>query len=282
MTADGPLIRNVSDTARWIAAQRADETERPDAAFRDPYARRLAGERGAQIARAMAFGGSDWSIVARTCDIDRIIDEQVSRGISRVVNLAAGLDTRPYRMSLPPSLEWVEIDLPGILEYKDEILENEKPVCALERIRLDLSDATARGEALDRLGGQSKRTLILTEGLLIYLPENEVASLAADLARELSFERWILDLMSPRLMKMLMRRYGSRLVEAGAPFKFAPKEGTEFFARFGWKLAETRSPLKTAARLKRLPFLLRYLSWFPESKSPRNSRPWSAICLFER
>ncbi len=281
MATDGPLIRDITDTARWIAAQRARESERPDAVFRDPCARRLAGERGEQIARAMQRTAGDWHVVARTHIIDRMIEEQVRQGISLVVNLAAGLDTRPYRMNLPASLQWVEIDLPAILDYKEEILKAEKPVCALERIKLDLSNPVARREVLDRLGSEGKRTLILTEGLLAYLPESDVASLAADLARQPRFERWILDLMAPKLAKMLMRRFGSRLSEAGVPFKFAPQEGTEFFAPFGWKLVEWRSHLKTAARLKRLPLVLRLFALLPESSSA-GSRPWSAICLFEK
>jgi len=58
--------------------------------------------------------------------------------------LAAGLDARPYRMALPPSLRWVEVDLPALLAYKEEILRGEKPSCALERIPLDLTDVEAR------------------------------------------------------------------------------------------------------------------------------------------
>lgn len=54
MSKTGPLVRDVSDTALWVAVYRARETERPDALFRDPYARRLAGARGEQIARAAA------------------------------------------------------------------------------------------------------------------------------------------------------------------------------------------------------------------------------------
>jgi O-methyltransferase involved in polyketide biosynthesis len=40
-----PLVRNIADTARWVAWFRAQETLRPDAVFRDPLAARLAGER---------------------------------------------------------------------------------------------------------------------------------------------------------------------------------------------------------------------------------------------
>src|ERR1700683_3089968 len=55
--SDDALIRNVSDTARLVAVDRAVESERPDALFRDPFARRLAGERGARIAKSNPLGG---------------------------------------------------------------------------------------------------------------------------------------------------------------------------------------------------------------------------------
>src|SRR5205807_9545136 len=110
-----PLIRNVSDTALWAAVYRAAETERPDALFRDPYARRLAAERGRQIAESLpAAIRADWAWVGRTYLFDQLIAEQLRQGVDMVVNLAAGLDARPYRMDLPSSLQWIEVDLPGI------------------------------------------------------------------------------------------------------------------------------------------------------------------------
>ena len=63
---------------------------------------------------------------------------------------------RAYRLKLPASLKWVEIDLPDLLQYKEEILRDEKPVCSLERVSLDLSDETARRELFDRLGRQAQ------------------------------------------------------------------------------------------------------------------------------
>src|ERR1700732_656244 len=135
-----PLIRNVSDTALWSAVYRAAESERPDALFRDPYARRLAAERGRQIAESVPGAvRADWAWVGRTYLFDQLIVEQLGQGVDMVVNLAAGLDARPYRMDLPPTLQWVEVDLPGILDYKEEILAGERPVCALERVRLGLA-----------------------------------------------------------------------------------------------------------------------------------------------
>jgi len=67
--------------------------------------------------------------VARTYCFDRIISEQVAQGAEMVINLAAGLDTRPYRMALPASLKWIEVDLPPMLAYKEQILRTRKSQC---------------------------------------------------------------------------------------------------------------------------------------------------------
>ena len=275
-----PLIRNISDTARWVAVYRAQETERPDAVFRDPFARRMAGERGEQIARMKPLGGDNaWSMITRTYLIDEFIDAELRRGADLVVNLAAGLDSRPYRMHLPPSLRWVEVDLPEILDYKEEALRDEKPVCTLERIRLDLSDAHGRRQLFAQLGQSARRALIITEGLMIYLTAEAAGSLAADLAAPASFHSWIVDIASPGLLRMLRKRMASQLSQA-APFKFAPEEGPRFFKQFGWEPAEVQSLLKNAAQLKRLSFFLRLFALLPENEKSRRERPWSGVCLF--
>ena len=123
MNEPNPLVRNISDTARWVAYFRARETERPDALFRDPYAERLAGERGFQIANTLPEGNKhEWAWAARTYLFDEFLSREIQEGVDLVVNLAAGLDARPYRMQLPATLRWAEVDLPEILSYKEAIL----------------------------------------------------------------------------------------------------------------------------------------------------------------
>jgi methyltransferase (TIGR00027 family) len=278
-----PLIRNISDTARWVAVYRARETERRDPIFRDPFARRLAGERGDEIARSLPdVTSNDWPWTARTWLFDHFLSEQIRQGADMVVNLAAGLDARPYRMDLPPSLQWVEVDLPGIFEHKEEILKDARPVCSLERVALDLSDVEARRALFERLGRQARNAVVVCEGLLIYLSEDEVGSLATDLAAIPSFRHWSFDLTSRALLRMLARRWGRQLSGAGAPFKFAPEEGPAFFARYGWRPVDVRSMMKTAAHLKRLPWLLRLFALLPDAKGAHASRPWSGVVLAER
>ena len=277
------LIRDVSDTARWMAVYRARETERPDAVFRDPFARALAGERGERIAAALPFGDENaWSFIARTYLFDRLVAKQVTQGCDLVLNLAAGLDTRPYRMGLPASLRWVEVDLPDILDYKEEILGDAKPVCALERVRLDLSNADARRGLFSRIARGAKQVLVLSEGLLIYLMPGEVGELAQDLALPPGAQHWAVDICSPGLLAMMKERMADLVKEAGAPFLFAPAEGPPFFTAYGWTPIAVRSLLKTAAKLERLPLALRMFSMLPESSGAQGSRPWSAVCLLAR
>lgn len=277
-----PLIRNISDTALWVAVYRARETERQGALLQDPFARKLAGERGEQIAKSMEPGQRhEWPFIARTLRFDQIVTEQIKQGTDMVINLAAGLDTRPYRMDLPSSLKWVEVDLPAMIDYKEEILAGDKPRCALERVRLDLADVTGRRALFQKLGRNAGKILVLTEGLLVYLTREEVSALGRDLAAQSNFRDWAIDLCSPGLLKMLQKSLAA-LKDAGSPLKFGPEEGPEFFIAFGWKAAGVYSMLKTAAEIKRLPFFLRLMSFLPESNGRQGSRPWGAVCHLTR
>src|SRR5215469_5787417 len=101
MTEQARLIDDVGDTARWVAYHRALESERPDALFRDPYARQLAGERGRRIADGMprlpwshpGARGLTWGLAMRTKAYDDFILRAIAElDADAVVNLAAGLD----------------------------------------------------------------------------------------------------------------------------------------------------------------------------------------------
>src|SRR5436309_8828650 len=177
------------------------ESQRPDALFRDPYARRLAGARGAQILAALPRGHTwAWPMIVRTAVLDELILRAIERdGVDTVLNLAAGLDTRPYRLPVPPSLRWVEADFPDVIAYKQEQLTGERPVCAVEHEGIDLTDVGRRRALFGRIGAAARQVLVVSEGLLVYLTPQQVAALAADLAAPSSFRWWLMDLASPRL-----------------------------------------------------------------------------------
>jgi len=281
MDQSNPPVRNVSDTARWVAYFRARETQRPDALFHDPFAERLAGERGFEIANTLPQGNKhEWAWVARTYLFDQFLSREIHGGVDMVVNLAAGLDARPYRMELPETLQWVEVDFPEIVSYKENILGSEKPKCHMERVSLDLSEVLGRRTFFAALDRRAKNIVVMTEGLLIYFASEEVASLARDLAAGEHFKSWVIDLASPGQLKLMQRSTGKQLSEANAAFKFGPQEGAKFFIPHGWEPKDTQGFLKTAAQLGRAPAEL--LSLLPEPKEISGNYPWTGVCLLKK
>jgi methyltransferase (TIGR00027 family) len=271
VAATEPLISNVSETARWVATYRAVESARPDALFHDPLADRLAGERGrAIVAAAPRTIRNGWWLVARTKFIDDVIMDAIVDGCDRVLNLAAGLDTRPYRLDLPPDFTWVEADLPGLLAEKERLLADETPRCRLTRHAVDLADPAARDAFLDdELAGTTK-ALVLTEGLLMYLEDSDVRALSTAFNRpEVAW--WMLDFAGPGLQKRMNKR--TRGLMNSAPFKFAPANGLAFFEDLGWRPIEMESVFAAAHRFDRLPGWMRPLAWLPrpDPRKPGNN-----------
>ena len=286
MTSDNPLS-HVSDTARWVAFYRAMESERPDALFRDPHARRLAGPEGEAVVRGMKKGRQyAWPMIVRTAVMDEIILRTVERdGADAVVNLGAGLDARAYRLDLPGDFRWIDVDLPGILQVRAERLGDATAVCRADTVQADLTDPTVRRTVLERVATTGDRLLVLTEGLLVYLQPEQVAALARDLHQHASLRWWLIDLGSPRLLKMLARTWGRQLTAAGAPMIFAPAEGTAFFEPHGWKEVEFRPIFDESIRLGRTVRFARFWRWlgrfYPESKR-EEFRRMSGVVLLER
>ena len=253
MAKSGRNIDNVSDTARWVARYRAIESGRPDAIFKDPFAERLAGEKGkAIVAHSPRQTRNGWPVVARTKAIDDMVLASLADGCDCVVNLAAGLDTRPYRLPLPPSLRWIEADLPAMIDEKARLLANETPSCELVPAKVDLSDASERASFLTTAIDGRQRVLVISEGLLMYLNEDTVRSLARDLDRP-AVAWWVFDTISPLVREGVMKAMPDDL--SNAPMLFSPPNGVAFFEALGWKTLEARSALHDARRLRRLPTL---------------------------
>lgn len=250
-----PLIRDISDTARWAAWCRAVESERPDALFRDSLAKRLAGERGLAIEEAMnkGRGSTVSSLVVRTVAFDKLIMDRLAEGgIDTVVNLAAGLDTRPYRLALPAHLRWVEVDLPDLIAYKNDCLADEQAACQVERVSLDLAQAEARRRLLASMGGQAGGALVLTEGLVLYLDSEVVTDMAKDLASVPAFRTWLMDLLHPGLLPFVVQSWNTQEAGSANVPKFAPEGGATYFQPFGWTVRDCISAWEEGERLNRL------------------------------
>jgi methyltransferase (TIGR00027 family) len=285
--ARSPILQSVSDTALLVAHHRAMESARLDAVFRDPFAKRLAGDRGEKIARKLPWGRRmAWSTITRTAVMDEIVLGLVRDGVDTVLNLAAGLDTRPYRLELPSSLRWVEMDLPAVIAEKTDALAGDEPRCRLERIGVNLAIADERRQAFAGLAGKMKKALVMTEGLLIYLNAATVSELARDLHSQPAIQYWMCDLASPIILKRMQKWWGKQMKAANAWMDFAPAEGTKFFEPLGWREKEFHELYENSERIGRpMPF-----AWmikvqarlFPKRTRKRMALWRAGVVLLER
>jgi methyltransferase (TIGR00027 family) len=278
MADGGHLITHVSDTARWTAHYRANESARADALFDDPLAERLAGEQGrAIVAKTPIVSRNGWWLIARTKIIDDAIADAIADGCDRVLNLAAGLDTRPYRLNLPSDFPWIEADLPQLLAEKTQLLADQTPRCRLTRTAVDLADPQARDAFFTEALAGATKAMVLTEGLLMYLDDTDVDALSAAIKRP-EVRWWMIDFAGPGLRRMMNKKMSGIL--QNAPFKFAPDNGLAYFEGLGWRVVESESLMLAANRFRRLPVFVRPATWGPQP-NPRHPgrRSWSATAL---
>ncbi len=133
MSHDGtvdPKHRRHSAMGRGISS--AGDRAAAMRCFATRLAGRLAGELGQRIADEVPGGNShSWAWVLRTYLFDQFISQQIEQGADMVVNLAAGLDARPYRMTLPRSLQLGRSGSAGIDRLQGERHRRRKTgVCA--------------------------------------------------------------------------------------------------------------------------------------------------------
>jgi methyltransferase (TIGR00027 family) len=247
------LIHEPFDTALLTAGARAIATEQRKPLIRDPYARLLAGERGIEIARQIPDSRElIHGMITRTYILDELIEEVLAqKPVDTIINFATGLDTRAYRMDIPASVSWYEVDLPPVLEKKKQLLEEAKLTsnCEVISAPLDITDTKARQDFLHETLRNRKKVLVITEGLLAYLKEKQVAALAKDLASYPQVRWWLTESpATPTFMAKEVSRwrtYASPRVE----LRFAPVEGTHFFDPYGWYPAIFYSFLEAAWEL---------------------------------
>jgi len=169
-------------------------------------------------------------------------------GVDSVLCLGAGLDARPWRLDLPAELRWTEVDFPAMLDYKYGILQDTEPHCRLERKSADLNNARERQEAVAQAAAGARKPLMITEGLLMYLPAETVHALAEE-AREAGFRYWIMDSSSPAFMR---RAHGDAIEHINRVRAESHLEGPQIRAaveEHGWKPLERQLFIEEGPKL---------------------------------
>lgn len=246
----------VVGSAYWIAAVRARESARVDRLFDDPFAARLAGERGVatMAASERASGGENRFIPVRVRWFDDAVLRAVADGYRQVVLLGAGLDTRPYRLDLPVDLDWYELDRPEIFDGKEPVLAEAAPRCRRWTVAADL--ARDWPAALTAAGFRpERRTAWVAEGLFFYLPEDAVLGVLRTAARLGAPGSLLLaDIMNAGVRDVpAIRAYREYRARNGIPEPYGSDDPVALLGSGGWYAEAVTAPGAPDANFGRLP-----------------------------
>ena len=249
MSSPDSAITHVSDTALMVAAVRAHETGLEDAYFKDPFAERLAGDRGKAILDALPYANvARFGLAVRIRLVDDLLLEALAaNSIQTVLSVGCGLDTRPWRLPLSPNLRWIEIDFADVLDYKEQLLAGETTHCVRERLTVDLNDSAQRHKMYAAAGAGP--ALMITEGVLMYLPAATVEAMADEAGKKGSVARWISDITTTGFRKALGGGADtmSPIRHVQASDALEGEQILEVLRRHGWATAAQRSYITDVA-----------------------------------
>lgn len=143
-----------------------------------------------------------------------------------VVSLGAGLDTRYWRKGLNPK-QYMELDLPEMVQIKKDLLEDNIPYTLIGQSVLDLSWV----DQVETI--QNKHVLFIAEGLLMYLPEDQVVQLFKLLGERFNDSEFIFEVVNKKYTtglykKMVEMKMKNRLdSDAGSAFQYGVRSSQE-------------------------------------------------------
>jgi methyltransferase (TIGR00027 family) len=249
--------RPVALTAQFTAKARAIESQRPDALFHDPWAELFAGRAGdAWLARQKtAYPGLP--LILRTRFFDDFFAERMGdASLRQVVLLAAGYDTRAYRLAWPEGTRLYEIDQPAVLAHKEGLLQREGATPRCERVAIGVDLASDWSASLLAAGfTPGSPSVWLLEGLLMYLTQTEAEAVINSIARLTTQNSWIgLDLLNlATLTSPWTQERVARLAQRGMPWQFAIDDPRAWLASLRWD-AQVTMPEEVGMRLGRWPY----------------------------
>ncbi len=256
-----PVTNPVAPTSRWMAAARARESERTDRLFDDPLAAALAGPEGVAWLRDMetaawSDGPGLYPVVRTRFFDDFLVDACRTPAVRQVVLVAAGLDTRAFRLHWPRGTRVYEMDLPEVLEAKEDIIRTSEATANCRRVTVgvDLQEPSWP-EALVESGYQPARPSVwLIEGLLYYLPRAAVDGLLETVRSLMTADSPIgLDVMN-RWLFLSPPAWPMQAAPAwrGAPGRFGTNDPEALLARHGFD-ADVTEPGEQGANFGRWP-----------------------------
>lgn len=254
------MIDAIGATARWTAAARARESERPDRLFADPLAHSMAGAEGFALLDAEpkeSQGNPYLPIRTRFFDdwLERVTEQH---SVRQIVFVAAGMDTRTFRLSWPNGTTLWELDRPALLDLKGTTLAaaGAVPTCNRRTLGVDL----ALDDWPERLQAAGFDPMIpsawLVEGFFQYLEEAAVERVLAAITTVAAPASLLgADFISRDfLTSEWMVGYLHMLEQRGTPWRFGANEPEALLDRYGWRTEAVTQPGEEGAGFGRWPW----------------------------
>lgn len=251
-------MRTVSHTAQWTAAARAIETEKPNPLIQDPFARYLAEPDGFQLLNKFGGGGLQEFVAIRTQFIDDVIDRLVNHGsIRQIVFIAAGMDTRAYRLFWPQDAKVFEVDYQELHDCKQTKLDQLITHARVDRRIVHADLAQDWLPALVEQGfDQSEPVLWVAEALFFFLTHEQASHLLHTLYQSSSPGSMLtLDLVNEELLTNPgAQLFMNSLRSLGIPWLFGTNEPESFLSAHGWQVQVLVEPGEDGAGLAYWPY----------------------------
>ena len=253
-------MKPISQTAFYCCGVRMQDAEAARPVCNDVYAKVFMNEDGLRILEKFKDEvNPNTSNVARHRLIDYLLREELlAHPDLRVVLIGAGFDSRAYRLK---GGTWIELDEPQVIAYKNERLPISQAQNPLQRIAIDFSTDSLE-EKLAPVAGGIGPTVVVIEGVFMYLEEASIRQLLQTLHVLFPQHKLICDLMTRKFFEKYGRTIHQKLTGMGATFKFTVDNPEELFLRNGYQRIACFSIVAKSAEYqsRRIPkFILRTL-----------------------
>lgn len=249
-------MKPISRTAFYCCGVRMQDAASAKPVCNDTYAKVFMNEDGLRILEKFKDEvNPNTSNVARARTIDDLLGDELKANPSlRVVLIGAGFDSRAYRLK---GGTWIELDEPQVIAYKNERLPASQAQNPLQRIPIDFANETI-AEKLSQFAGDRVPTVVVIEGVFMYLEEATIRGLLQTLHRLFPGHKLICDLMTRKFFEKYGRTIHEKLTGMGATFKFTVDKPEELFLKNGYRRVACLSVVQKSAeyQLRAIPRII--------------------------
>lgn len=207
-------LGGVSETMIQTLYARAKESKRPDPVIYDETAIAISEALSYDFREADADTMMSDGVIARTYLLDAMVNDYLAlHPDAVVVNLACGLDTRFYRVD-NGRIRWYNLDLPEVIDVRKTFLKEEGRVSQIA--------CSAMEERWGGLIEARSDTLVIVEGLTMYLSEADVRKILDIIGKSFASATVFMETMSPFSVKHIHER---SIEKSEAKFSWGIRDG---------------------------------------------------------